>query len=148
MVFGKNIHIGKNVFINCNCYFQDYADIRIGDNVIIGPNVSIVTVKHPSLPDERCVREIPNSIVYGSRGNLEQAFPVTIENDVLLYTGTIVCPGVTIGEGSVIGAGSIVTKDIPANVLAYGTPCEVVRPITDDDRIAGSFLSPQRTDIV
>ena len=94
------------------------------------------------------MREIPNSIVYGSRGNLEQAFPVTIENDVLLYTGTIVCPGVTIGEGSVIGAGSIVTKDIPANVLAYGTPCEVVRPITDDDRIAGSFLSPQRTDIV
>lgn len=134
-VFGSNIHIGKNVFINCNCYFQDYADIIIGDNVMIGPNVSITTVRHPLLAEENCIRQIPNSIVHGSRGNYEQAFSVIIEDNVLIYSGVIVFPGVRIGKGSIIGAGSIVTKDIPSGVLAFGAPCKVIRQISEEDRL-------------
>ena len=131
----KTYILGKMYFINCNCYFQDYADIIIEDNVMLGPNVSICTILHPFLPQENCVREIPNSIIYGSRGNYERALPVRIENNVLVYPGAIICPGVTIGAGTVIGAGSIVTHDIPSGVLAYGSPCKTVRPITEEDRV-------------
>lgn len=114
---------------------QDYAEIRIGDNVFIGPNVSIVTIHHPLIADERNPRVIPNSMVSGSRGNWQKAFPVHIGNNVLIYTNATICPGVTIGNNSVIGAGSMVTKDIPPNVFACGVPCKVVREITEEDRM-------------
>lgn len=134
VVFGSNIHIGKNVFINCNSYFQDYADITIGDNVFIGPNVSFVTIEHPIFFDDRSVKEIPNSIVSSSRGNLEKAFPIKIGNGVLIYTNVTICPGVLIGDNTVIGAGSVVTKDIPPNVFVCGVPARVTREITEKDK--------------
>ena len=127
VVFGTNIHIGKNVFINCNCYFQDYADITIGDDVFLGPGVSIVTIEHPTSIEERKVQILQNSIVSGSRGNQERAFPVRIGNGVLIYSNSTICPGVTIGDNAIIGAGSVVTKDIPPKVLAVGVPCKVIR---------------------
>ena len=135
ILYGKNVHIGKNFFSNWNLCLQDYAEIRIGDNVFIGPNVSIVTIHHPLIADERNPRVIPNSMVSGSRGNWQKAFPVHIGNNVLIYTNATICPGVTIGNNSVIGAGSMVTKDIPRNVFACGVPCKVVREITEEDRM-------------
>lgn len=135
ILYGKNVHIGKNFFSNWNLCLQDYAEIRIGDNVFIGPNVSIVTIHHPLIADERNPRVIPNSMVSGSRGNWQKAFPVHIGNNVLIYTNATICPGVTIGNNSVIGAGSMVTKDIPPNVFACGVPCKVVREITEEDRM-------------
>jgi len=135
VVCGKNIHIGQNFFANWNLCLQDYAEIHIGDNVFIGPNVSIVTIQHPIIADERKPRKVPGSLISGSRGNFERALPVHIGDNVLIYTNVTVCPGVTIGDNSIIGAGSVVTKDIPSNVLACGVPCKVVREITDEDRI-------------
>ena len=79
-------------------------------------------------------------MISGSRGNFESALPVHIGNNVLLYTNVTICPGVTIGDNSIIGAGSVVTRDIPANVFAYGTPCKVIRPITEEDKIGVGFL--------
>lgn len=139
VVFGSNIHIGKNVFINCNCYFQDYADIYVGDDAMIGPNVSIATVEHPICIDERKVKQIDHSIISGSRGNYERAFPVKIGSGAIIYTNSIICPGVTIGDNSVIGAGSIVTHDIPPNVIALGAPCRVIREITEKDKAKDNF---------
>ena len=135
VVCGKNIYIGKNFFANWNLCLQDYAEIHIGDNVFIGPNVSIVTIQHPIDAEERKPRKVPGSLISGSRGNFEKALPVYIGNNVLIYTNVTVCPGVTIGDNSIIGAGSVVTHDIPANVFACGVPCRVVREITDEDRI-------------
>lgn len=135
VLYGKNIHVGKNFFGNSNMYLQDCGEIFIGDNVFLGPNVTITTVKHPLVAKERRARITEKSIASGSRGCYEQAFSVHIGNDVLLYTGVIVCPGVTIGDNSVIGAGSVVTRDIPPNVLACGVPCKVVREITEEDKI-------------
>ena len=134
-VFGKNIHIGKNFFGNWNLCVQDYAEVHIGDNVFIGPNVSIVTIVHPVIAEERKPRVINGSMISASRGNLERALPVNIGNNVLIYTNSTVCPGVTIGDNSIIGAGSVVTKDIPPNVLACGVPCRVVRKITEKDKL-------------
>lgn len=84
---------------------------------------------------------MPNSIISGSRGNFQRAFPIHIGNNVLIYTNATVCPGVTIGDNSIIGAGSIVTRDIPPNVFACGVPCKVIREITDKDRIGIPQLS-------
>lgn len=129
MVFGKNVFIGKNICVNTGVYINDYAQVHIGDNVLIGPNVKIVTVKHPINPEERSVRKVPHSIISGSRGNFERAYPIHIGNNVWLASAVTVCPGVTIGDNTVIGAGSVVTKDIPANVFACGVPCRVVKEI-------------------
>lgn len=131
-VYGKNVHVGKNLFANTGLYIQDYAEVTIGDDVFIGPNVCIVTIEHPLDPKERSVRQVPHSIVSGSRGNFERAKPVHIGNNVLIYSGSVICPGVTIGDNTVIGAGSIVAKDIPANTFACGVPCRVVKKIGND----------------
>lgn len=119
---GKNTHIGNGVYLNFNASFVDDYTITIEDNVLFGPNVTVITTGHPVHPELR-----PNGEMYCA--------PVTIKKGAWLGTGVIVLPGVTIGENSVIGAGSIVTKDIPANVIAMGTPCEVVREINDNDRM-------------
>lgn len=134
-VFGTNIHAGKNLFVNCGCWFQDYTDITIDDDVMIGRNVSLVTIIHPLLKEQRRVQNIPNSIIAGSRGNYERALPVHIKSGAGIYGNSVICPGVTVGENSVIGAGSIVTRDIPPNVFACGVPCRVVREITEADRV-------------
>ena len=128
-VYGKNIHVGKNLFANTGLYIQDYGEVTIGDNVFIGPNVCIVTIEHPINPEERAVHDVPHSIVSGSRGNFERAKPVYIGNNVLIYSGAIICPGVSIGDNTIIGAGSVVTKDIPSNVFACGVPCKVIKKI-------------------
>ena len=118
--YGYNIHIGAFFFSNYNCTILDVARVTIGDNVMFGPNVGLYTVNHPL----NAVRR---------NTGLEYAKPVTIGNNVWVGGHSVILPGVTIGENSVIGAGSVVTKDIPANVVAVGNPCKVLRPITEED---------------
>lgn len=114
--FGTYVHIGARTFINFGLTALDVAPITIGDDCLIGPNVQLLTPTHPVEPQPR-------------RDKLEGAQPITICDNVWLGGGVIVCPGVTIGENSVIGAGSVVTRDIPANVVAVGNPARVVRSI-------------------
>lgn len=114
--YGCNIEIGENFYANYNCVILDCAKVKIGDNVMFGPNVSIYTVGHP------LEREMRNT-------RLESARPITIGNDVWIGGSVVILPGVHIGDGAVIGAGSVVTKDIPPEVLALGNPCKVVREI-------------------
>lgn len=120
--YGENIHIGEGVFINYNLMALDVAEIRIGDHCQIGPNVQLLTPTHPIAPQPR-------------RDKLEAAEPITLEENVWLGGGVIVCPGVRIGRNSVIGAGAVVTKDIPANVVAVGNPARVVREIDEDETL-------------
>ena len=115
--YGENISIGSNCYINYNCVVLDCANVTIGDNVLIGPNCGIYTAIHPLESEVRLL-------------GLETAKPVTIKNGVWLGGNVTILPGVTIGEKSVIGAGSVVTKDIPDHVLAYGNPCKVIKPLS------------------
>lgn len=125
--YGCNIHIGKNVSINMNCTFVDCNTITIGNNVLIASNVQIYTAAHPI---ELVDRLTPNW-ESGSSQYFCQTFAlsVTIEDGCWIGGGVIIVPGVTIGKGSVIGAGSVVTKNIPANSLAVGNPCRVIRKL-------------------
>lgn len=132
---GKNIHIGKNFFANWNCTILDHARVSIGDNVMLAPNVVITSVGHPKWYEDRIVRIMENSFEPKKRGNIEVVAPVNIGNNVWIASNSIVCAGVTIGDNTIIGAGSVVTKDIPANVLACGVPCKVVREITESDKM-------------
>jgi maltose O-acetyltransferase len=117
--YGTHITIGAGCFINYDAIFLDCASIAIGDNVSIGPRVQLVTALHPV--DDREAR----------RAGWESAAPITIGDNVWLAAGVIVCPGVTIGNDTVIGAGSVVTKDVPAGVLAAGNPCRIIRALAD-----------------
>ena len=114
--YGENIHIGRRTFVNYNLTALDVAAIHIGDDCQIGPNVQLLTPTHPVEAEAR-------------RNKLEAARPISIGNNVWLGGGVIVCPGITIGDDSVIGAGAVVTKDIPAGVVAVGNPARVVRSI-------------------
>lgn len=116
--YGKNIHVGARTFVNFNLTALDVATIHIGDDCMIGPNVQLLTPIHPVEPQPR-------------KDKLEGAKPIVIGDNVWLGGGVIVCPGVTIGENSVIGAGSVVTRDIPANVVAVGNPARVIRENID-----------------
>lgn len=119
---GKNVHIGDGCYFNFNTTFVDDYKITIEDGVMFGPNVTVVTTGHPVYPEYRAT-----GVMYCA--------PVTIKKGAWLCSNVTVLPGVTIGENSVIGAGSVVTKDIPANVVAMGTPCKVVREINENDKI-------------
>ena len=119
--YGDNIEIGENFYSNYNLIILDCAPVKIGDNVLIGPNVSIYTAGHP------LHYEIRNK-------EYEYAFPIIIGDNVWIGGNVVINPGVSIGENSVIGSGSVVTKDIPNNVIAIGNPCKVLRVITDDDK--------------
>ncbi|RSX57234.1 sugar O-acetyltransferase [Bifidobacterium samirii] len=114
--YGENIRIGARTFINMNLTALDVLPITIGEDCQIGPNVQLLTPVHPIDPTMR-------------RDKLEAGEPITIGNNVWLGGGVVVCPGVTIGDNTVIGAGSVVTKDIPANVVAVGNPCRPIREI-------------------
>lgn len=114
--YGYRIRVGARTFVNYGLVALDVASITIGDDVQIGPNVQLLTPTHPVEPDAR-------------RAKWEAAEPIAIEANVWLGGGVIVLPGVTIGENSVVGAGSIVTKGLPANVVAAGNPARVVRSI-------------------
>lgn len=115
-----NIEIGDHFFGNVNLVILDEAPVCIGERVFIGPNVSIYTIIHHLQAEER------------NKG-IMRALPVTIGNNVWIGGNTIIMPGVTIGDGAVIGAGSMVTKDVPPGVLAYGNPCKVVKNIYDTE---------------
>lgn len=132
---GNNLHIGKNFYSGFNFVCLDRGGVYIGDNVMIGPNVTITTTEHPKIASQRIVRPFPNTFEPYGRGVIEMIKPVTIGNNVWIASGAIICPGVTIGDNAIIGSGSIVTKDIPPNVLAWGSPCRVIREITEEDRI-------------
>lgn len=119
--YGYNIEIGENFYANYNLVILDCAKVIIGDNVLIAPNVGIYAAGHPLNFDLR-IEEY------------EFALPITIGNNVWVGGNVVINPGVKIGDNSVICSGSIVTKDIPANVLAFGNPCKVVRQITGKDK--------------
>lgn len=128
--YGVNIHLGYNVSINMNCTFVDCNKIEIGDNVLIASNVQIYTAAHPVELSERLTPNwTPESEQYFCR---TYALPVKIGSGCWIGGGVIILPGVTIGDGSVIGAGSVVTKDIPANCVAVGNPCRVLRTINEN----------------
>lgn len=123
--YGKHITLGDGVFFNFNCVVLDVAPVTIGNNVLFGPSVQLYTVNHPLAAAER-------------RTGVEQAAAISIGDDVWLGGGVIVCPGVTIGERAVIAAGSVVTKDIPADVLAAGNPCRILRSLNDTTTAANT----------
>lgn len=129
--YGCNTYFGRFSGANFNFTCLDVCPVHIGDNVFIGPNVTLATPMHPLLPKERNIRQRADGSFY----NLEYAKPITIGNDCWLASSVVVCGGVTIGEGSVIGAGSVVTRDIPPHSLAVGNPCRVIRMLTDADRM-------------
>ena len=118
---GKHCHFGKNVYANFNLTCVDDTHIYVGEYTMLGPNVVLASAGHPILPELR-------EKIY------QYNMPIHIGKNCWLGAGVIVLPGITIGDGSVIGAGSVVTKDIPAGVIAVGNPCRVLREINDHDR--------------
>ncbi len=114
--YGYQLHVGARTFVNFRLVALDVAQIRIGDDVQIGPSVQLLTPTHPLDPEQR-------------RTKWEAAEPITIEDNVWLGGGVIVCPGVTIGADTVVGAGAVVVGDLPPGVLAVGNPAHVVRPL-------------------
>lgn len=118
---GRHVFLGDHVYANFNLTLVDDGDIHIGDYVMMGPNVTIATAGHPIEPHLR-------------KQGMQYNMDVHIGNNVWIGAGAMIMPGVTIGDNTVIGAGSVVTKDIPANVVAVGNPCRVLRDIGDHDR--------------
>jgi maltose O-acetyltransferase len=116
----EDLHVGARTFVDDSLTALDVAEIRIGADCQLGPNVQLLTPTHPVAPTPR-------------RDKLEAARPITIGDNVWLGGGAIVCPGVTIGDNTVVGAGSVAVHDLPANVVAAGSPARVVREISDDD---------------
>ena len=116
--FGKNIHLGKNVFINAGCKFQDQGGIYIGDDALIGHNVVMATLNHDENPEKRA--------------NLIAA-PIKIGNKVWIGSNATILPGVTIGDGAIIAAGAVVTKDVEENSIVAGVPAKFVRKVKADE---------------
>lgn len=114
--YGYNIEIGENFFANHNCTILDGAKVSFGDNVFIAPGCGFYTAGHPFNVEQR-------------NSGLEYALPIKIGNNVWIGAQSVILPGVSVGDNSVIGAGSVVTKDIPANVVAAGNPCRVLKSI-------------------
>ena len=119
--YGYNIEVGENFFANYNFTVLDVGKVKIGANAQIAPNVSIYTAGHPVHPDSR-------------NSGYEYGIGITIGDNVWIGGNACIMPGVTIGNNVVIGAGSVVTKDIPDNVIAAGNPCRIIRTITEEDR--------------
>ncbi|GAB3227235.1 sugar O-acetyltransferase [Algoriphagus aestuariicola] len=121
--FGKNIEIGENTFVNVNCMFLDDNLIRIGRNGLIAPYVQIFTATHPLKASERIYMDGESTRYHTATK------PVIIGDNVWIGGNAVICPGVTIGNNVTIGAGSVVTKDIPNDVLAFGNPCKVIKSL-------------------
>lgn len=119
--YGWNIEAGENFYANYGTTILDVGKVTFGDNVMLAPNVSIYTAGHPLHPLSR-------------NSGYEYGLPISIGNNVWIGGNVVILPGITIGDNAVIGAGSVVTKDIPANVIAAGNPCRILRKITEDDR--------------
>lgn len=120
--YGANLRVGHTVYFNFGCIVLDVAPVTLGDHVLVGPAVQLLTATHPLVAAER-------------RGGLEAGKPIRIGSDVWIGGGAIVLPGVTIGDRAVIGAGSVVTRDVPPDVFAAGNPCRVVRSLHPTDRV-------------
>lgn len=129
--YGVFTTFGKFCYANFNLTILDCAPVTIGNNVLIGPNCSLVTPIHPMMAEERCVQFEEDGTMY----EIERAEPIVIGDDCWLASNVTVCGGVTIGNGTVIGAGSVVTRDIPSGVFAAGNPCRVIRAITEEDSV-------------
>jgi acetyltransferase-like isoleucine patch superfamily enzyme len=119
--YGKHITVGNRFYANSYCTIIDVAPVTIGDNVMLGPNVQIITAGHPIHPDSR-------------NSKYEYGIPITIGDNVWIGAGAIILPGVNIGNNTVIGAGAVVTKDIPDGVVAAGNPCRIIKEITEEDK--------------
>lgn len=119
--YGRNLYLGDRVYVNFDLIVLDVCPVTVGDDALIGPRVSLLAAGHPTDPEVRA-----SGLEYGS--------PIAIGRRVWLGGGVIVNPGATIGDDSVIGSGSVVTRDIPAGVVAAGNPCRVLRPIGEADR--------------
>jgi acetyltransferase-like isoleucine patch superfamily enzyme len=117
---GDEIRVGRNVFVNQNCTFYDLGGLDIGDDVLIGPNVSLITAGHPVEPAQRRAATIGK--------------PIVIERNVWIAAGATIIGGVTVGENSVVAAGSVVTRDVPPNTLVGGNPARIIRAIGDQDQ--------------
>lgn len=127
--YGCHTFIGENFFANFNTTILDDGKIFIGDNVMLGPNVSLMATSHPLIPEERVAMKYEDGHISVS----EYANEIHIGNNVWIACNVVVCSGVHIGNNAVIGAGSVVTKDIPDNYVAYGNPCKPIRLITKKD---------------
>lgn len=121
MAYGTNVHIGNHFYANFNLVIVDDIDVYIGEHVMIAPNVTITPTGHPVDPEIR-------------KPGTQFSIPVRIGNDVWIGSNVVILPGVNIGDNSVIGAGSVVTHDIPENVVAVGNPCRVLRKINERDK--------------
>lgn len=119
--YGKHTKIGKSFFGNFNLTIQDDAEVTIGDNCNFGPNVTVATAGHPILPELR-----EKAYQYNA--------PVHIGKNCWIGTGAIILPGITIGDNVVVGAGSVVTKNLPSDVVAVGNPCRILREVNEHDR--------------
>lgn len=119
--YGYNISVGENFYMNHNCVILDCAAVTFGDHVLIAPNCGFYTAGHPLDPEQR-------------NQGLEYAYPITVGSNVWIGGSCVILPGVKIGDNCIIGAGSVVTKDIPADCVAVGNPCRVLRKITAADR--------------
>lgn len=128
--YGDHISVGNNFYANFDCIMLDVAPITIGDDVMFGPKVGLYTAGHPIDAEIRA-------------SGLEFGTPITIGNKVWIGGSTVINPGVSIGDNVVIGSGSVVTKDIPDNVIAVGNPCKVLREITEEDTAYWSELKAQ-----
>jgi len=118
---GKHCHFGKNIYANFNLTIVDDTHVYVGDYTMFGPNVTIATAGHPILPELR-------------EKGLQYNMPVHIGKNCWIGAGALIMPGITIGDNVVIGAGSVVTKDLPSNVVAVGNPCKVLREVNDHDK--------------
>lgn len=116
---GKNINVGKNVFINSGCRFQDQGGITIGDGALIGHNVVLATLNHDLDPE--------------NRGTMHPS-PIKIGKNVWIGANATVVPGVTIGDGAIVAAGAVVTKDVPKNVIAGGVPAKIIKTLDTEDK--------------
>ncbi|HJB79942.1 sugar O-acetyltransferase [uncultured Flavonifractor sp.] len=116
---GKNIHIGKNVFINMGCKFQDQGGIFIGDGALIGHNVVLATLNHAASPKDR--------------GSMIPA-PIRIGKNVWVGANAVILPGVTIGDGAIVAAGAVVNRDVPENTVVGGVPAKVIRTIHEEEQ--------------
>jgi acetyltransferase-like isoleucine patch superfamily enzyme len=115
--FGKNIRVGKNVFINHGCEFMDRGGVTLEDNALIGPKVNLITINYPVEPTRR-------------RSTF--CAPIVIENNAWIGVGASVMPGVTIGEGAIVAANAVVTKDVAANTIVGGIPAKVIRSFPEE----------------
>lgn len=118
---GAHVHFGKNIYANFNLTLVDDTHIYVGDYTMFGPNVTVATAGHPILPELR-------------EKMYQYNFPVHIGKNCWIGAGVVIVPGITIGDNVVIGAGSVVTKDLPSNVVAVGNPCRVLREVNERDK--------------